>query len=137
MKIQEDEFQTKFGKVLWENPIHCTPEESSNWQELYRVARDGLLWHILAMDATVDWEDKAGLKIKQTGPSLQDIIASLPKKVNRFVSPSPFCSPGLLQNPFCKGGPEGAQHLPENPKCHERQGGIYGSSKFWQTHREE
>lgn len=57
----------QFGKVLWENPTHCTPEESLNWQGLYRVARDGLLWHILAMDATVDWEDKAGLKIKQTG----------------------------------------------------------------------
>lgn len=64
----------QFGKVLWENPIHCTPEESSNWQELYRVARDGLLWHILAMDATVDWEDKAGLKIKQTGKKKLDYV---------------------------------------------------------------
>lgn len=53
--------------MLWENPIRCTPEESSNWQELYRVAQDGLPWRILATDATVDWEDKAGLKIKQTG----------------------------------------------------------------------
>lgn len=57
----------QFGKVLWENPIHCIPEESLNWQELYRVAQDGLPWHILATDATVDWEDMAGLKIKQTG----------------------------------------------------------------------
>ena len=55
------------GEMLWENPIHCIPEESSNWQKLYRVAQDGLPWHILAMDATVDWEDKGGLKIKQTG----------------------------------------------------------------------
>ena len=31
------------------------------------MARDGLPWHILATDATVDWEDKAGLKTKQTG----------------------------------------------------------------------
>lgn len=31
------------------------------------MARDGLPWHILAMGATVDWEDEAGLKIKQTG----------------------------------------------------------------------
>lgn len=31
------------------------------------MARDGLPWHILATDATVDWEDKAGLKIKPTG----------------------------------------------------------------------
>lgn len=31
------------------------------------MAREGLPWHILAMDATVDWEDKAGLKIKRTG----------------------------------------------------------------------
>lgn len=57
----------QFGKVLWENPIHYTPEESLNWQALYHVAQDGLPWHILAMDVTADWEDKAGLKIKQTG----------------------------------------------------------------------
>ena len=31
------------------------------------MGRDGLPWHILAMDVTVDWEDEAGLKIKQTG----------------------------------------------------------------------
>lgn len=31
------------------------------------MARGGLPWHILAMGATADWEDKAGLKIKQTG----------------------------------------------------------------------
>lgn len=31
------------------------------------MAQDGLPWHILAMDVTADWEDKAGLKIKQTG----------------------------------------------------------------------
>lgn len=31
------------------------------------MARDGLPWHILAMGATVDWEDEVGLKIKQTG----------------------------------------------------------------------
>lgn len=57
----------QFGKAPWENPIRCTPEESSNWQELYRVSQDGLPWRILATDATVDWEDKAGLKIKPTG----------------------------------------------------------------------
>lgn len=57
----------QFGKVLWENPIHYIPEESLNWQELYHVARDGLPWHILATDVTVDWEDEAGLKIKRTG----------------------------------------------------------------------
>lgn len=66
----------QFRKVLWENPIHCTPEESLNWRELYRVAQDGLPWHILAMDATVDWEDMAGLKIKQTGKNLNCVSRS-------------------------------------------------------------
>lgn len=31
------------------------------------MAQDGLPWHILAMGATVDWEDEAGQEIKQTG----------------------------------------------------------------------
>lgn len=46
------------------------------------MARDGLPWHILAMGATVDWEDEVGLKIKQTGkrnPSyVSRSIADLP-----------------------------------------------------------
>lgn len=49
------------------------------------MAQDGLPWHILATGATVDWEDEAGLKIKQTG-----------KKNLNYVSRS---SPDLL--PVC------------------------------------
>lgn len=60
-----------------------------------------------------------------TLPSLWAIMASRLHKLNRFLSPSPLCSPGWLQHSFCKAGPEGAQHLLENTKCHERRSAIY------------
>lgn len=81
---------SQFGKVLRENPIHCTLEESLNWLELYRVAQDALPWHILAMGATVDWEDEVGLKIKQTG-----------KKNLNYVSRSSTDLPTLLCLYYC------------------------------------
>ena len=39
------------------------------------MGRDGLPWHILAMDVTVDWEDEAGLKIKQTGKKNHNCVS--------------------------------------------------------------
>lgn len=58
------------------------------------MARGGLPWLILAMDATADWEDKAGPKIKQTGKkNLSSVSKS--SRLPRSSLPVLLCLQGL------------------------------------------
>lgn len=71
-----------------------------NWQELYHVARDGLPWHILATDATVDWEDMAGLEIKQTGAAT-GMTAAMTRQRRKAAAPRCSATSGHVSRTQC------------------------------------